>query len=146
MKDEFIRTLEEGLKKLRSEVEQYTDDAAFWAASDGINNSAGNLCLHLLGNLNHFVGAKLGKTGYVRDRPSEFSSKNVPRENLLQQIDLTTITVAESLGTLSEDDLANNYPVDEGDAAPSIGGELLRIVTHFNYHLGQINYLRRLNS
>lgn len=146
MKDEFIQSLEEGLKKLRNEVEQYTDDEAFWIVADGINNSAGNLCLHLLGNLNHYVGAKLGNTGYVRNRPSEFSSKNVPRGDLLKEIDRTTIIIAESLGTLSEDDLTNNYPADDGEVTRSISGELLRISNHFNYHLGQINYLRRLNS
>jgi len=146
MKDEFIQTVEQGLKKLRNEVEQYADDRSLWDISEGINNSAGNLCLHLLGNLNHYIGAKLGETGYVRDRPSEFSSKNVQREEVLRRIDQTVEAVNESLGKLSEQDLANNYPADEGDEQRSIGAELLRIANHFNYHLGQINYLRRLNS
>jgi len=146
MKDAFSRTLVEGLGKLRNEVEQYGDDESFWAASDGINNSAGNLCLHLLGNLNHYIGAKLGETGYVRDRPTEFSSKNVPREEILQRIDQTVTAIKGSLEKLSEQDLATAYPGDEGEEARSIGGELLRIANHFNYHLGQINYHRRLNS
>lgn len=146
MKNEFIEAVEQGLKKLRNEVEQYTDDQSFWAVSEGINNSAGNLCLHLLGNLNHYIGAKLGETGYVRDRPSEFSSKNISREEILQKIDQTVATAKESLEKLSEPDIANQYPADEGEESRSIGGELLRISNHFNYHLGQINYLRRLNS
>ncbi len=75
MREEFILAFETGLNKLRNEVEEYGSDEAFWSIPDGVANSAGNLCLHLLGNLNHYVGAKLGETGYVRDRPSEFSSK-----------------------------------------------------------------------
>jgi len=146
MKDELIQTVEQGLKKLRNEVEQYTDDWSFWAVSDGINNSAGNLCLHLLGNLNHYIGAKLGDTGYVRDRPSEFSLKNISREEILQRIDQAVVAVKESLEKLSEPDLSDQYPADEGEEIRSISGELLRIATHFNYHLGQINYLRRLKS
>ena len=146
MKHEYIQSLVESLNRLRGEVEHYSDDRSFWTASEGINNSAGNLCLHLLGNLNHYIGAKLGETGYVRDRPSEFSSKNTPREEILKRIDQTVATVRETLGKLSEQDFANQYPGDEGEEQRSIGGELLRIANHFNYHLGQINYLRRLNS
>ena len=143
MKDEFIQAFETGLSKLKNEVVEYGSDEAFWSVPEGVSNSAGNLCLHLLGNLNHYIGAKLGKTGYVRDRPSEFNSKNVARDEILQKIDQTILTVKESLGNV---DLTAEYPKDEGEEQRSVGGELLRIVTHFNYHLGQINYLRRLNS
>ncbi|HTK37986.1 MAG TPA: DinB family protein [Pyrinomonadaceae bacterium] len=146
MKDEFIQTLEAGLRKLKNEVDQYGDGESFWTVSDGVNNSAGNLCLHLLGNLNHYIGAKLGDSGYVRDRPSEFSSKNVPREEILQRIDQTIGIVKESLEKLSEQEISNAYPSDEGEEPRSIARELLRIANHFNYHLGQINYARRLNS
>lgn len=143
MKEEFIQAFETGLNKLRNEVEEYGSDEAFWSVPDGVANSAGNLCLHLLGNLNHYVGAKLGETGYVRDRPSEFSSKDVARDEILQKIDQTIATVKESLVNA---DLAAEYPNDEGEEQRGVGGELLRIVTHLNYHLGQINYHRRLIS
>jgi hypothetical protein len=146
MKEEFVRTLETGLSKLRNEVEQYSDDETFWSVSKGINNSAGNLCLHLIGNLNHYVGAKLGKTGYIRDRPSEFSSKNFSRAEILQKIDQTIEMVRETFDGLSESDLESWYPNDESDPSHTVAAELLSDLTHFYYHLGQVNYHRRLTS
>jgi uncharacterized damage-inducible protein DinB len=146
MKEEFIRTFDTGLNKLKKEVEQYAEEETLWSVSEGINNSAGNLCLHLIGNLNHYIGAKLGETGYIRDRPSEFTSKNISRAEILQKIDQTAITLNESLSRLSEEDLESWYPNDEGDEPRTVAAELLNIVTHFNYHLGQINYHRRLSS
>ena len=146
MKNEIIQGLESGLNKLKNEVEQYGNDDSFWEVSEGINNSAGNLCLHLLGNLNHYIGAKLGETGYVRDRPSEFTAKNISRDEILQRIDQTVSMVRETLGRFPETDLESEYPGDENDTARTVAAELLSDLAHFHYHLGQINYLRRLNS
>ena len=72
------------LTKLKGELSAYTNEADLWKVTDGISNSAGNLTLHLLGNLNHFMGATLGNTGYVRNRDAEFALKDVPREQLLE--------------------------------------------------------------
>lgn len=133
------------LNKLKSEIEQYRDEQKIWVIDQDVLNSAGNLCLHLLGNLNTFVGGTLGKTGYVRDRPLEFSQKNVPRAALISQIEATIIMVNETLDLLTDDDLERAYPlvkvVEGGD---SIGFMLIHLSTHLAYHLGQINYHRRL--
>ncbi len=67
------------LLKLRTEIESYQDESNLWRIEKNIANSAGNLCLHLVGNLNAYIGATLGQTGYVRDRDAEFTLKNIPR-------------------------------------------------------------------
>ncbi len=132
--------------KLRKEVEAFADDESFWGVSEGINNSPGNLTLHLLGNLNHYIGAKLGNTGYVRDRPLEFSSGPQPRQDILDRIDQTRTVVIDTIAGLSDDDLNSDYPADEGDDPQPVSAELVAILTHLTYHLGQINYFRRLVS
>src|SRR3982750_2278937 len=96
---------ERDLDKLKTEIQSYAEDADLWTTSDGISNSAGNLCLHLIGNLKHFFGAVLGETGYVRDRDAEFENKNVPRSELLAEIDAARNIVLGTLAGLTEGDL-----------------------------------------
>ena len=146
MKQHLIEFLDGDLLKLKKEVEAFPDDAAFWSVSEGITNSPGNLTLHLLGNLNHYIGAKLGKSGYVRDRPLEFSSSPVPRAEILDRIEKARAVVVDAVKQLSDDDLTSDYPADEVGENRTVGAELVRILTHFNYHRGQINYYRRLSS
>jgi uncharacterized damage-inducible protein DinB len=107
-------------------------------------DSAGNLCLHLVGNLNAFIGAELGETGYVRQRDLEFSLKDVPRKELLQKIEATAEVVKQSLSTVTQEQLEADYPVMIFKEKLSTGMFLTHLVTHLNYHLGQINYHRRL--
>jgi hypothetical protein len=121
-------------------------DEQFWSVKEGIKNSPGNLALHVLGNLNHFIGAKLGSSGYVRDRPAEFSSGAEPRAGILDSIDQTRSVVIGTISGLSGADLRANYPNDEGEVARTVAAELVRILAHLNYHLGQINYYRRLTT
>jgi hypothetical protein len=70
---------ERDLAKLSLEIETYQHEPALWRTAPGISNSAGNLCLHLLGNLNTYIGAGLAHTGYVRNRDWEFAAPYVPR-------------------------------------------------------------------
>ena len=137
----FIRDL----TKLKTELEAYTLEKNMWLLEDTINNTAGNLALHLIGNLNAFVGAELGNTGYIRKRDLEFSLNNVPREELVQQIDATIAMVKESLSTLSTADLQKEYPLVIFNNTPmQTEFFLVHLSTHLAYHLGQINYHRRL--
>jgi uncharacterized damage-inducible protein DinB len=135
---------ERDLNKLKSELELYSDEADLWKRPGDVPNSAGNLCLHLIGNLQHFFGAVLGETGYVRDRPAEFSSISVPREKLLSEIDSTIAVVKATLAKLSNDDLAAIYPIEQFGHPVTTGWYLTHLATHLNWHLGQINYLRRM--
>jgi uncharacterized damage-inducible protein DinB len=100
--------------------------------------------LHLIGNLNTYIGAVLGKTGYIRDRPLEFSLKNIPRKELIEKVEATIKVVDEALNKLSEDDLAKEFPMLVFDEMTSTAYLLVHLTTHLTYHLGQINYHRRL--
>lgn len=132
------------LNKLKSEIEAYQNEDAIWKIDKNIANSAGNLCLHLVGNLNHFIGAELGKTGYVRQRDLEFSLKNIPKAELIEKVQATAAMVDSSLSQLSEKDLEKEYPLIVFDGAMSTNYFLIHLIAHLDYHLGQINYHRRL--
>ena len=137
---------ERDLLKLKQEIEQYSDEADLWKTSDGIANSAGSLSRHLIGNLQHFFGATLGGTGYFRDRDGEFANKNISREQILADIDTTRDVVRSTLAKLTESDLAKNYPLEVADQTVTTEYFIVHLASHFNYHLGQINYHRRMLS
>lgn len=132
------------LNKLKKEIAAYEDEANIWLVDKNITNCAGNLCLHLVGNLNHFIGTLLGETGYVRQRELEFSLKNVPRAELIQQVEETMEMIEKVLSQLTEADLIKNYPIMVFKKKMSTGFFLTHLSTHLTYHLGQINYHRRL--
>jgi uncharacterized damage-inducible protein DinB len=132
------------LRKLHDEIGAYYSEEKMWSVEKGIANSAGNLCLHLIGNLNTYIGKELGGTPYERNRPLEFSQRNVPKKILLQQINHTLRVVSESLANLDEKSLSNEYPVLIFDRMKSVRHTLIHLATHLTWHLGQINYHRRL--
>ncbi len=132
------------LNKLKAEVEAYTHEDQLWLTSKGISNCGGNLCLHLVGNLNDFIGATLGKSGYVRQRELEFSQKNVSREALISQIENTITIVDSTLEKLADEDLCSEYPTIVFKESMTTGYFLMHLATHLAYHLGQVNYHRRL--
>ena len=134
------------LTKLKDEINAYADESKLWVTAKEINNSAGNLCLHLVGNLKHFLGATLANTGFVRDREAEFTQKDVPRAELVKGIDEAIAAVKTTLALLDEQDLAKPFPIDIFKNEGSTVFYLLHFSTHLNYHLGQINYHRRLLS
>jgi len=129
---------------LRNEISLYTDENNIWKTDKSISNSAGNLCLHLVGNLNTYIGAVLGNSGYIRNRDLEFSLKNVPRNELLSKIDKTIIVVENTLGQLQDTQLSTEYPVLVWEEKTSVAYLLIHLATHLGYHLGQVNYHRRL--
>ncbi|AMQ57046.1 DUF1572 family protein [Algoriphagus sanaruensis] len=132
------------LKKLKQELTSYTSEDQLWLVPEGIVNSGGNLALHLLGNLRHFIGNDLGGFPYVRNREREFGAKGEPLEGLLLELEETQVIVEKSLLALHPDRLGDvsihaffGYPM-------TIGYFLIHLYGHFNYHLGQINYHRRM--
>lgn len=146
LKKALVEIFERDLKKLKSEINLYVSEEELWMVRDEISNSAGNLCLHLTGNLNHFIGATLGETGYIRDRDSEFLSKNVARQDLIAEIEKTIDVVKNALNRLFDENFDKNFPVEKHGETVKTDFMLLHLLTHFNYHLGQINYHRRLIS
>ena len=135
---------ERDLLRLKTEIELYRDESKLWHIEKGIANSAGNLCLHLIGNLNAFIGAQLGNTGYVRNRELEFSLKDIPRKELLEKIEATIEVVNQSLEKVTDEQLQAEYPIMVFKDKLSTAMFLTHLATHLTYHLGQINYHRRL--
>ncbi|HTJ53162.1 MAG TPA: DUF1572 family protein [Cyclobacteriaceae bacterium] len=132
------------LELLRSEIEQYKTEAQIWVIDKQIANTAGNLCLHLVGNLNTFIGVEFGKTGYIRNRELEFSLKNVPREELIQKVNDTIQVIDHALDQITEKQLSEEYPKLVFKEKTTTEFFLIHLATHLTYHLGQINYHRRL--
>lgn len=141
--ESLIKLYKRDLNILINEIEAYSNEAALWNVNNTITNSAGNLCLHLVGNLNAFIGASLGNTGYVRQRDLEFSLKNVPRIELISQVKDTIIVVENTLKTLTETDLQKEYKRRALEETMTTEYFLMHLVMHLSYHLGQINYHRR---
>jgi len=132
------------LNKLKTEIMLYTKEENLWITEKNISNTAGNLCLHISGNLNHFIGKQLGGTDYIRDRALEFSAKNVARASLLEGIEETIEMVEETFGKMHPSILNTTYPIEVFGEPMTTGYFLAHLATHLSYHLGQINYHRRL--
>lgn len=140
----LIALFKRDLNKLKVEIELYKSESNLWLLEKDINNTAGNLALHLIGNLNHFIGAVLGNTGYVRQRDLEFSLKDVPRIEILKQINETIEVVEKTLKDFQFEALEKNYPIEVFGKPMTTEYFLVHLTTHLSYHLGQINYHRRL--
>lgn len=140
----LIQLFERDLDKLKEEISLYESEEKLWVVKDGINNSGGNLCLHLCGNLQHYIGATLGETGYIRNREAEFKVKNVPRAKLLEEIAASRTVVTDTLEQVSKNELANDYPIQVFGEPMTTEWFLIFLLGHLNYHVGQINYHRRL--
>lgn len=136
----FIRDL----TQLKEELEQYSNEDHIWRVDRNILNSSGNLALHLIGNLNTYIGAVLGNTGYIRNRPEEFSLKNVPRQELISKLESTIEVIDTVFSSLNEDQLNAEYPQVVFERIVSTEYFLVHLAMHLSYHLGQVNYHRRL--
>jgi uncharacterized damage-inducible protein DinB len=145
-KKDLTDFFERDLKKLVEEISLYKDDESLWIVKPGISNSAGNLSLHLIGNLNHFIGAILGNTGFIRERDKEFSSKNISRNEIISELKKTIQIINNTLAGLSGEDLEVIYPLEMFGKKINTSWMLIHLITHLNYHLGQINYHRRFIS
>ncbi len=142
---ETLKTLfRRDLEKLKTEIELYREEHVIWQTGKGISNSAGNLCLHLVGNLNAYIGVGLAKTNYVRERDLEFSLKSIPRQALIQKLLATMQVVEAGLNALGQDQMEKDFPVIIWDKPTGMEYTLIHLLTHLNYHLGQVNYHRRL--
>jgi hypothetical protein len=131
------------LARLHQQIEVFPDDGALWRTLPGITNSAGNLVLHLEGNLKEYIGRQLGKRPYKRARALEFSSKGVERTELAMRIAELKSTIPSCIGGLSREELEKEYPEVVLQRALSTQDFLIHLYGHLNWHLGQIDYLRR---
>jgi uncharacterized damage-inducible protein DinB len=131
------------LPKVTVEIEAYSDDELIWKVAEGTNNSAGNLALHIAGNLQHFFGATLNNSNYVRDREFEFNGK-VSRQKLLDELKAALMSVSETLDGMSDEQLQADYPIQPFGKAMTTEWFFTHLYAHLLYHLGQINYHRRI--
>ncbi|UJP64351.1 DinB family protein [Mongoliitalea daihaiensis] len=144
MKSSLLYFFDRDLQKVKNELICYKNEQNIWEIAPGISNSAGNLTMHIIGNLNHYIGNKMGDTGYERDRESEFSVKGIPREELLLMLDETNHMITDSILQFPEDWFSRDYPGGAVKEPMSYEYYMFHLVSHLNYHLGQINYHRRL--
>ena len=140
---DLAKLFERDILKLKTEISSYTDESKLWITTEGISNSAGNLCLHLLGNLQHYIGGNLENSGYVRNRPEEFSHKNIPVAEMIAAIERVAILIPQTIQSLTDETLESDYPEKVFDHSMTTGYFLLHLLAHLDYHLGQINYHRR---
>jgi hypothetical protein len=143
VKETFVHLYERDLQKVIEEIRLYKSDEDLWKLNEGISNSGGNLALHLIGNINHYFGANLGNTGYKRERDLEFSDKNISKNEIVEKLENTILVLKDTLNNLSDEDFHKDYPEDLGGGKQKTFGVVIHMLSHLNYHLGQINYHRR---
>jgi len=142
--DELRKVFLKDLQKLKEEIGLYRSEPNIWKIEKQIANSAGNLCLHLVGNLNTYFGATIGKTGYIRNRDQEFLLKNIPQKELVSMVENTITMLDKVMKSITDDQLKEEYPLLVLKKKTSKGYFLFHLSSHLGYHLGQINYHRRL--
>jgi len=132
------------LTRLVQELEAFPDTATLWQTRAGVTNSAGNLALHLEGNLREFVGRLIGKIDYARDRPREFSDSGMEQAELIARLTAVRDQIPAVIAALTADQLDNDFPQAYGGRIHPNRLMLIHLAGHLNYHLGQIDYLRRV--
>lgn len=142
--ESLIKIFDRDLEKLKSEIKLFEKEENLWLVNGDIKNSAGNLALHLCGNLKHYVGHSIGGSSYIRERDKEFSLKNVPKLDILRNIEETKSVVLSTLKMLDDSKLKEIFSEKISIGKVEIGFLLIHLIAHLNYHLGQINYIRRL--
>jgi uncharacterized damage-inducible protein DinB len=142
--DDISLLLSRELESFERELALFPDDESIWRTSDGVSNSAANLALHVSGNLRHFVGAVMGGTGYVRNRPEEFARRSGTRAEVVAEIADAVRTVRGVLATFTEAQLDVELTPPGVPAPITTRRFLVHLCVHAGFHLGQAGYVRRL--
>ncbi|MBK7108535.1 MAG: DUF1572 family protein [Chitinophagales bacterium] len=144
MNSDFTTILGNGINSIITELQQYENETDIWNIEGEIKNSAGNLAFHLTGSINYFIGAVMANNGYVRNRDAEFSDKNISREKMISELNTTKTMMEEFISKQDVDFYNAIFPLQTFGENRSNHYALMIIAVHLNYHLGQINYHRRL--
>jgi uncharacterized damage-inducible protein DinB len=144
LSDWLGRVILRDLESLVGQLNGYDDEKDIWRQVPGIANTTGTLALHLAGNLEHYIGAELGQSGYVRDRDAEFDTRDLPRAELLELVEKARTTVQAAIQEIGDESLEEEYPLEVGGSRLTTGLFLLHLAAHLAYHLGQIDYHRRV--
>lgn len=132
------------LRKLIEEVNLFKNEENLWKTQGSVKNSCGNLVLHIIGGSNYLIGTLLAKTGYVRHRDQEFIKRGVPGEELVAQLEALIPMITGTLNALTSEQMEAEYPILFDDKKVPVSYVLVQLLSHLNYHLGQVNYLRRV--
>jgi len=135
---------ERDLRKLIEEINLFRDEENLWKTQGSVKNSSGNLALHIIGGLNYLIGATLAHTGYIRDRDQEFIRKGVERKVLVAQLEELIPMINKTLNGLTQENMQADFPIFFDKPNTSQSYVLIQLSLHLNYHLGQVNYLRRV--
>jgi hypothetical protein len=141
---ELATLFERDLARLIQELRAFPDTAAIWKTAPGVTNAAGTLALHLEGGLRHFIGWRLGKIAYTRDRPLEFSARGVERDEIIARLEAVKASIPKVIASISEADLDAIDPKNGTDKPMTVRQWLIHLYGHLGYHLGQVDYLRRV--
>lgn len=129
------------------EVEAYADDASLWRVVPGLSNSGGMLARHLAGNLHHFIGVRLGAASYTRNRTEEFTSRAEPpmsRAAVVAELRTAQAAVDAAMKVLDDAALGSEFPEPVAGHRVRTSRFLVHLAAHLGYHLGQIDYHRRM--
>ena len=131
------------IARLTQEIRAFPDTPSLWTTAPGITNAAGTLALHLEGNLREYIGRQLGGIAYQRNRPLEFSARDVAQSELVNRLDAVQSMIPRVIGVLDAKVFDAPYPERYNGATLTTRQFLLHLLGHLNYHLGQVDYLRR---
>ena len=135
---------ERDIRKLIEELNLFKNEENLWRTQGSVKNSAGNLALHIIGGLNYLVGATLANTGYIRNREQEFIRKDVLRDELVAGLEELIPMINKTLNDLTQEQMEAAFPIFFDKPNTSTSYVLVQLLAHLNYHLGQVNYLRRI--
>lgn len=144
LNDVLASFYERDIRKMIEELNQFRNEENLWRTQGTIKNSAGNLALHIIGGLNFLIGATLAKTGYIRDRDQEFIRKGIERKALIAQLEELIQMINKTLKDLDQEKMEADFPIFFDKPNTSTSYVLVQLLAHLNYHLGQVNYLRRI--
>ena len=135
---------ERDIRKLIEEINLFKNEENIWRTAGSVKNSCGNLVLHIIGGMNYLIGTTLAQTNYVRNRDQEFIRKDVERKELVAQLEALILMINQTLNALTFEQMEAEYPIFFDRPKTSVSYVLVQLLAHLNYHLGQVNYLRRI--
>ena len=135
---------ERDIHKLIEEINLFKNEENIWQTTSSLKNSCGNLVLHIIGGMNYLIGTTLAHTEYVRNRDQEFIQKNVEKKKLIAKLEELITMINQTLNNLTPEQMENEYPIFFDKPKTSVSYVLVQLLAHLNYHLGQVNYLRRI--
>jgi uncharacterized damage-inducible protein DinB len=143
-----FRLREDYLVKITAALEEITEEQLWWRPNEA-SNSAGNLLLHLSGNVRQWILAGVAGQKDVRDRASEFTARSGrSKAELLELLTATLDEVDAALDAIEKEAAASDAPLQRichpQRYTQSVLDAVYHVVEHFSYHTGQIVYIAKL--